>query len=179
MDFASWWDWTNYFCSEKRDTLSWESNVITWKKIVIGNSNINRPPKKRKNRIMAIARNRWCIGYPILERTQEKSVRDSRVANSACPAYSKSYIFPAADKSNVYFRALVSACCGALLNRGTHGDASKQIGIFCSRGASLGKNKKKCIHLLRSTPPIPISILFSLCDRELLPFNNYSTLFGL
>ena len=42
-----------------------------------------------------------------------KSIRDSRaVKNRPCSAYTKNYIFPKTDKSNVQVRALVSACHG-------------------------------------------------------------------
>ena len=54
-----------------------------------------------------------------------------------CPAYTKSYMFPTADKSNVELRTLVSACHGALLNRGTH------YGIGFVRGTHAHGRKKK------------------------------------
>ena len=51
---------------------------------------------------------------------QDKNARDLRAVESARPACIKSYTFPTSGKNNRFSRALVSACRGALLNRGTH-----------------------------------------------------------
>ena len=51
------------------------------------------------------------------------ALKGLRAVNSACPAtllIEAIYTLPTTDKSNVYLRALVPACHGALLNRGTH-----------------------------------------------------------
>ena len=59
-------------------------------------------------------------GIPRVKGAQNKTIQDLRAVKPASLAYTKSYIFPTTDKSNVCLRALVLACHGAFLNRGTH-----------------------------------------------------------
>ena len=83
-------------------------------------------PKEKNELIVQIASSRLVIPtqrVPRFKSAQNHSIRYSKAVKSACPAYTKTYILPTTDNEQgaiVQSRALVSACHGALLNRGAH-----------------------------------------------------------